>query len=201
MDRGGAQLGTAATTPTRIGRDVRVSFRHLKRLFESDEPPWRNQSEFAMLLTLAYYINDEAGGYAWPSRARLAKLLRMTPLSVRRILRTLESRGLIETTPGRGKRNSRYRLCLRGIPTAPSEGLEVSDATPGGVPTDSRGIPTAPSEGPLRHPDQEVSVTHQEVSGATKSRVPSLQGEEPEVLKSVLERCREAVFGSGPAAS
>jgi hypothetical protein len=147
-----------------------MSYQLIERLFDADDPPWRNQSEFAMLLALAYYTNSKQG-FAWPSRARLAKLLRMKPRSVTRLLRELERRGLVETIPGRGKRQSLYRLVFhRGDPSVTSIRAEVTAASPGDDPTVSTGDPSVASEVPLRSPDLYVPGIDQEVPSALAAR-------------------------------
>jgi hypothetical protein len=166
-----------------------MSLRHLKRLFDA-EPTWRNQAEFAMLLTIAYLTNDERG-YAWPSRTYLAKRLRLEPRSVTRIIRELEGRGLIQVFErGTGKRPSRYRLLFpRGDAAVTSDAFEVTGESDGGDTADLRNDRGVTSEVTPATPNQYVPGSDQERPGAAAPRVPSLSEEEDRALRlSLLNR-------------
>src|SRR4051794_2276945 len=56
---------------------------------------------FGVLVLLAYHINRDQGGYAWPSKKRLAGFLGVSPRQIQRILRDLEASSLVERQPPR----------------------------------------------------------------------------------------------------
>jgi hypothetical protein len=63
----------------------------------------------------AFWIADHynlAHGYAWPSTARLARLVQCTVRSVRKAIKELMSASLLKVDYGRGRKTSRYVPCL-----------------------------------------------------------------------------------------
>jgi len=76
-------------------------------------PPWKTPAQFGVLVTIGDLTNDKRGGFAWPSKAAIARRVRVSPRYVPKVVRELEDLGLLEVTPGAGPRNThRYRLTL-----------------------------------------------------------------------------------------
>jgi DNA-binding Lrp family transcriptional regulator len=91
-------------------------------------------------LALSVYMNPE-GGNAWPAVATLAKGLKVSPRSVQRGLRELESEGFIVGAARRG-RPTNYGATVRGVPAAEALQGELSNE---GVSGSTRGyVPETP---------------------------------------------------------
>jgi hypothetical protein len=73
-----------------------------------------------VLVLLAYHVNADRGGFAWPSKKRLAEFLNVSPRQIQRVVKDLERAELIRRFPPlRRGGNHRFQITL-------SQGADVS---------------------------------------------------------------------------
>jgi hypothetical protein len=98
------------------------------------------RSEKLIALVLADYY-DESYGFAWPSISRLARESLMSGRMVRRVLRSLEEKGILQTRKGGGVGcTSRYRF--PGLVDSENTAMvSVLNTTTGGKAINGKGTP------------------------------------------------------------
>jgi hypothetical protein len=137
-------------------------------------------SERALLWYLGDCHSEEAGGIAWPSIKTLGEHLDLSQRQVRRLISTVEAKGIIgrvaqQRENGSYQSNSFYFIELQALPLAKAPRFEVcvKPKKNGGKPPKKSGKPegkpakkTTPTLTPMSgYPDAHVSTTLTPVSG------------------------------------
>ena len=95
-----------------------------------------------VLLALADCCNGSRHSHTcWPSFAQLERMTALSQATIKRALRALEARSLIDRRPGSGRRSTVYRLACMDSPNA---SLALDDPTLDPLPASSRGVTVTP---------------------------------------------------------
>lgn len=101
-----------------------MSFRLVKKVLNSDQVEGMHK---LVLAILADFVNEDRDSGAWPSKARIALLAGCTPRHVTRIIRNLESDGILRTVRQAGlKGTNRYFIDLKAAAKL-STGGDIQD--------------------------------------------------------------------------
>ncbi|NBC48997.1 MAG: hypothetical protein GVY22_13645 [Gammaproteobacteria bacterium] len=111
-------------------------------------------NEKLLLLALADCCHARQRSHTcWPSRKRLETMTGFSRSTLKRTLRSLEQRALIQCTPGQGRVNSTYRLACTD---SPNHSLDLDDplapSTNRKRSATARGSRSEPAEGPTATP-------------------------------------------------
>lgn len=101
-----------------------MSFRLVKKVLQTDQVEGMHK---LVLAILADFVNEDRDSGAWPSKSRIALLAGCTPRHVTRIIRSLESDGILRTRIQAGlKGTNRYYINL-DKPVDNSQGGDIQD--------------------------------------------------------------------------
>lgn len=87
-----------------------MSVHVMARVFNASRT--RSPIQQLILLAIANHCGEDDGSGAWPSLATIARETKLTPRSVRRGIRALESCGDLEVVRGGGRDTSSYRVLV-----------------------------------------------------------------------------------------
>lgn len=101
-----------------------MSFRLVKKVLNSDQV---EGMEKLVLAILADFVNEDRDSGSWPSKSRVALLAGCTPRHVTRIIRQLESDGILKTVRQAGLRGTNRYYIRLNQPVDNSQGGDIQD--------------------------------------------------------------------------